>query len=175
LQNATPFSGFANLLGILGGFVHFPADDRLRHVVEMGRGSERGATYLWRRMTLWRGMTAEPFKQWDSETVRKWLECRAIAARADQAAAERSGRSGQDDCDKATAEEMVCALLKGNAATNLQSSFHDELKSLLERDEYVFRGVYDDTRFDRHVRTYLRKLIKMTKINTGFENISRYQ
>jgi len=43
LQNATPFSGFANLLGILGGFVHFLADDRLRDVVEMGRESERGA------------------------------------------------------------------------------------------------------------------------------------
>lgn len=120
-------------------------------------------------------MVDEPSKQWDGETVRKWLECRVTAARADQAAAERAGRSGQDDCDKATAEEMVCALLKGNAAADLQGSFHDELKSLLGRDEYVFRGVYDDTRFDRHVRSYLRKLIKMTKTNTGFQNTSRYQ
>jgi len=120
-------------------------------------------------------MATEPSKQWDGETVRKWLECRVIAARADQAAAERSGRSGQDDCDKATAEEMVCSLLKGKAATDHQSAFQDELKSLLDRDEYVGRGVYDDTRFDRHVRSYLRKLIKMTKTNTGFENTARYQ
>ena len=120
-------------------------------------------------------MATEPSKSWNGETVRKWLECRVVSARADQAVAERSGRSGQDDCDKATAEEMVCALLMGKAAANLQSTFHDELKRLLDRDEYVFRGVYDDTRFDRHVRTYLRKLIKMTKTNAGFENTARYQ
>ena len=117
----------------------------------------------------------EPAKQWNGETVRKWLESRVIAARADQVAAERSGRGGQDDCDKATAEEMVCALLKGKAATDLQSAFNDELKQLLDRDEYVCRGVYYDTRFDRHVRSYIRKLMKMTKANTGFENVARYQ
>ena len=117
----------------------------------------------------------EPSKQWDGEIVRKWLESRIVAARADQAAAERSGRGGQDDCDKATAEEMVCALLKGKAATDRQDAFHDELKRLLERDDYVWRGVYDDTRFERHVRTFIRKLAKMTKANTGFENTARYQ
>jgi hypothetical protein len=113
--------------------------------------------------------------EWDGAMVRRWLESRIVAARADQVAAERAGRGEQDDCDKATAEEMVCTLLKGKAALNTQSALADELKALLDRDDYVWRGVYDDRRFDRHVRTYIRKLMKMTKANTGFGNTSRYQ
>lgn len=117
----------------------------------------------------------EPSKPWDGAIVRKWLESRVIAARSDQVEAEKSGRSAQDDCDKASAEEMVCAALKGKDSTHLQSAFADALKSLLERDEYAWRGVYDDVRFERHVRAYLRKLLKMTKANSGFDNMTRYQ
>jgi hypothetical protein len=42
---------------------------------------------------------SEPPKEWDGAAVRKWLESRIIAARADQVAAERYGRERQDDCD----------------------------------------------------------------------------
>lgn len=47
---------------------------------------------------------AEASKPWDEGIVRTWLEKRIAAARADQIAAERAGRGGQDDCDKAAAE-----------------------------------------------------------------------
>jgi hypothetical protein len=117
----------------------------------------------------------EASKQWDGATVRLWLEKRIAAARADQVAAERGGRGEQDDCDKAAAEEMVCTLLKSQAAADSQSAFAEALKSLLDRDDYVWRGVYDDGRFDRHVRTYIRKLLKMTKDIAGFEHIRRFQ
>ena len=118
---------------------------------------------------------AEQPKPWDGAIVRTWLESRIVAARADQVAAERYGRERQDDCDKANAEEMVCALLKREATTDIQKDFAAALKGLLDRDHYLCRGVYDDDRFDRHVRTYIRKLIKMTRDNAGFENIRRYQ
>jgi predicted RNase H-like nuclease (RuvC/YqgF family) len=114
-------------------------------------------------------------KEWDSTAVRTWLESRIVAARADQVAAEKYGRDRQDDCDMAAAEEMVCTLLKAKEAVNSQLAFADELKALLERDDYIWRGVYDDRRFDRHVRSAIRKLVKMTKTNTGFENVARYQ
>lgn len=117
----------------------------------------------------------ETSPEWDGATVRTWLERRIVAARADQVTAERNGRSDRDDCDKATAEEMICTLLKSNAATNAQSAFADALKTLLDRDEHVWRGVYDDQRFDRHVRTYIRKLMKMAKSNMGFGNTTHYQ
>jgi predicted RNase H-like nuclease (RuvC/YqgF family) len=113
--------------------------------------------------------------EWDGAVVRTWLESRIIAARADQVRAQRAGRGHEDDCDQANAEEMICALLKGKAAANAQSAFADELKALLDRDDYMGRGVYDDRRFDRHVRSYIRKLIKMTKTNTGFANTTHYQ
>lgn len=115
-------------------------------------------------------------KPWDPAIVRVWLERRVAAARADQVAAEREGRASQDACDKAAAEEMVCGLLlrtQDNIET--QGACTDALKQLLDRDDYVWRGVYDDTRFDRHVRTYARKLVKMTKDNAGFEQTRRYQ
>jgi len=117
----------------------------------------------------------EAAKQWDGAIVRKWLESRVAAARADQIAAERGGRGQQDDCDKAAAEEMVCATLRGHDATGAQRAFADELKALLDRDQYVWRGVYDDTRFERHVRACIRKLQKMTRDNAGFDRIGRYQ
>lgn len=120
-------------------------------------------------------MADEKTKEWNGETVRTWLESRIVSARADQVAAERGGRDRQDDCDKAAAEEMVCAALKGNASIESQKAFGEALRALLDRDDYIWSGVYNDTRFDRHVRTYLRKLIKMTKTNEGFENLKRYQ
>ena len=120
-------------------------------------------------------MTSETAKPWDSATVGTWLEKRIAAARADQVAAERGGRGEQDDCDKATAEEMVCTLLKDQRAAESQDAFAGMLKGLLERDDYIWRGVYDDRRFDRHVRTYIRKLLKMAKDNAGFDRTGRYQ
>jgi len=118
---------------------------------------------------------AEASKPWDGGIVRTWLEKRIAAARADQIAAERAGRGSQDDCDKAAAEEMVCAALKDVGAADSQGTFVDGLKRLLDRDLYIWRGVYDDGRFDRHVRSYIRKLLKMARDNQGFEQTRRYQ
>jgi len=118
---------------------------------------------------------AEASKPWDGPIVRAWLEKRIVAARTDQVAAERAGRGHQDDCDKAAAEEMVCSTLKGKDATNTQSAFAEELRNLLDREQYSWRGVYDDNRFDRHVRSYIRKLLKMTRENMGFEQTRHYQ
>ena len=49
---------------------------------------------------------------WDAAQVRKWLDARIAAARSDQVVAERGGYGQQDDCDKATAEEMVCTVMQ---------------------------------------------------------------
>ena len=118
---------------------------------------------------------AEPSKPWDGDSVRIWLERRIAAARADQVAAERAGYGQRDDCDKAAAEEMVCAFFKEKDSTDTQSAFVAELKAQLDRGQYVWRGVYDDTRFERHVRAYIRKLLKMARENVGFDQIRRYQ
>ena len=112
---------------------------------------------------------------WDAAAVRAWLAGRIATARTDQVAAERGGRDRQDDCDKATAEEMVCTLLKAKVPADDAAPFLAELDALLDRDEYIWRGVYDDRRFDRHVRTYLKKLLRMTKTNAGFGNMTHYQ
>lgn len=120
-------------------------------------------------------VATETLTQWNGATVRTWLERRIVAARAEQMRAERGGYEFQDDCDKAAAEEMVCAALKGKASIDSQSAFSADLRELLERDEYIWRGVYNDRRFDRHVRTYIRKLVKMTKLNSGFGNTTHYQ
>jgi hypothetical protein len=120
-------------------------------------------------------MAGDVAKTWDGVVVQKWLESRVVAARAGQAAAERNGRSHQDDCDKATAEEMVCSLLKRDKTTSGPEAFLEELRVLLDRDDYVWRGVYDDVRFDRHVRSFIKKLIKMAKANDGFANTAHYQ
>jgi hypothetical protein len=114
-------------------------------------------------------------KQWDGAAVRTWLESRLESARSDQVAAERHGRERQDDCDKAAAEEMICGLLKSKGSTDDQAAFAADLKRLSEQETYIWRGVYDDARFDRHVRGYIRKLVRMTKTGAGFENQSRYQ
>ncbi len=114
-------------------------------------------------------------KTWDGAIVRTWLERRVAAARSDQVVAERGGRGLQDDCDKATAEEMVCSLMQTKHAPDTQEGFAAALRALLERDEYIWRGVYDDTRFDRHVRAMIKKLLKMTKTNDGFAITTHYQ
>jgi hypothetical protein len=114
-------------------------------------------------------------KPWDGELVRKWLERRFEASRLDQAAADRRGYEARDDYDKAAAEEWVCRALKGAACTNDQAAFAARLKELINQDEYQATSTYDDTRFERHVRTYLRKLVKMTKANEGFEKTLRHQ
>lgn len=112
---------------------------------------------------------------WNEADVRTWLTSRIAAARADQVAAERGGRDRQDDCDIAAAEEMVCTSVSTSAATASQAGFVAALDALLDRDEYIWRGVYDDRRFDRHVRSAIRKIRKMAKANTGFERLLRYQ
>ena len=112
---------------------------------------------------------------WDAAAVRRWLASRIAAARTDQVTAERGGRGRQDDCDKASAEEMVCTLAAAGKAADDSETFVAELRTLLDREDYLWRGVYDDRRFDRHVRTYLKKLIKMAKSNSGFANVAHYQ
>jgi hypothetical protein len=46
---------------------------------------------------------------------------------------------------------------------------------LIGQDEYSATSLHDDIWFERHVRTYLRKLAKMTKANEGFEKSLRHQ
>ncbi|MEG3082132.1 hypothetical protein U1707_00620 [Sphingomonas sp. PB2P12] len=120
-------------------------------------------------------MANEGPTDWDAAKVRKWLDSRIAASRADQVAAERGGWGQQDDCDKASAEEMVCTLMQAKDSAIDQKRFAVDLKTLLDRDEFIWRGVYDDTRFDRHVRSYVRKLAKMAKTNVGFDRTARYQ
>jgi hypothetical protein len=120
-------------------------------------------------------MTDKISTEWNAAGVRAWLDARIAAARADQVVAERGGRARQDDCDLASAEEMVCITLRGKAATEDRAAFTAALHTLLDRDDYIWRGVYDDTRFDRHVRRYIRKLVKMAKTGIGFDNIGHYQ
>lgn len=117
----------------------------------------------------------EGVREWNGGNVRKWLASRIVASRSDQIVAERAGRDRQDDCDKASAEEMVCTLMKAMSSIDDQDAFTGDLRALLDRDGHVWRGVFDDTRFDRHVRTYVKKLIRMVKSNDGFGNIAHYQ
>lgn len=116
-----------------------------------------------------------PLKLWDAAIVRKWLELRFEASRLDQAAADRHGYEARDDFDKAAAEEWVCRALTSADCTNDQAALAARLKELIGEDEYSATGLYDDVRFEQHVRTYLRKLAKMTKANEGFEKTLRHQ
>lgn len=116
-----------------------------------------------------------PSKLWDAAMVRNWLERRFEASRLDQAAADRRGYEARDDFDQAAAEEWVCRTLKGADCTNDQAAFAARLKALIGEDDYPATGLYDDVRFERHVRTYLRKLARMTKANEGFEKTLRHQ
>jgi hypothetical protein len=117
----------------------------------------------------------ETSKAWDGELVRRWLESRLEAARLEQAAADKRGYEAHDDYDKAAAEEWVCRSLKTVGRTDDQAAFAAQLKELLAQDEYRITGIYDDRRFERHVRANLRRLVKMTKANDGFANTFRYQ
>ena len=114
-------------------------------------------------------------KAWAGALVRTWLESRSQASKLDQAAADKRGYEAQDDYDKAAAEEWVCrALMVGESADD-QAAFAARIKQLLGQDEYRITGIYDDRRFERHLRANLRNIAKMTKTNTGFENRLRYQ
>jgi len=119
-------------------------------------------------------MTDVP-KAWDGEQVGKWLARRLEAARLDQAAADRRGYAAQDDYDKAAAEEWVCRALIATDCASDQAALAKRLKALIAQDEYPVTGIYDDAKFERHVRGHLRKLAKMTKANEGFEKTLRYQ
>jgi hypothetical protein len=116
-----------------------------------------------------------PSKPWDGAQVRKWLERRFEVSRLDQAAADRRGYEARDDYDKAAAEEWACRALRVAESVNDQAAFARHLKELIGQDDYPATGIYDDVRFERHVRTYLRKLAKMTKANEGFEKMLRHQ
>lgn len=114
-------------------------------------------------------------KPWDGEQVRKWLERRLEAAKLDQAAADRRGYDAQDDYDKAAAEEWVCRTVITSDSICEQAAFAGCIKALAAQEDYAATGIYDDARFHRNVRGYLRKLTKMTKSNEGFEKTLRYQ
>ncbi len=118
-------------------------------------------------------MTVE--KPWDSALVRKWLERRMAASRLDQAAADRRGYEAQDDYDKAAAEEWACRALSAGDSADDQAGFAKRIKELIAQEEYPQTGIYDDTKFERHVRGHLRKIARMTKANEGFEKTLRYQ
>ena len=119
--------------------------------------------------------TDAPPKAWDGAAVRTWLASRMEAARLDQIVADKQGYSAQDDYDKAAAEEWVCRALRIAADKDDQAVFAERLKQLLGQDDYPATGIYDDRRFERHVRANLRKLVKMTKTGEGFANTLRYQ
>jgi hypothetical protein len=118
---------------------------------------------------------SDPPKARDGESVRKWLERRLEAAKLDQAAADRRGYEARDDYDKAAAEEWVCRALNAPGCTNEQAALAQRLKELIAQDEYRVTGIHDDDRFERYVRSHLRKLVKMNKANEGFEKTHRYQ
>lgn len=107
--------------------------------------------------------------------MRTWLQRRIEASRLDQVAADRQGYAAQDDYDKAAAEEWVCRRLQAAKCTDDQAAFALRLKELLGEDEYPATSIHDDARYERHVRSHLRKLAKMTKANEGFEKTLRYQ
>ena len=43
------------------------------------------------------------------------------------------------------------------------------------RDDLVWRGVYDDGRFDRHARGCVRKVMRMARANESWGNLRPYQ
>jgi hypothetical protein len=114
-------------------------------------------------------------KPWDGALVRKWLARRLDVSKLDQAAADRRGYEARDDYDKAAAEEWVCRALQASDCTEEQAPFAQRLKALIGQEEYHATGVYDDVRFERHVRSHLRKVAKMAKANDGFEKMLHHQ
>jgi hypothetical protein len=112
---------------------------------------------------------------WDGGLVRTWLDRRLAAARLDQSGADRRGYEARDEYDKAAAEEWVCRALKDGGKADDRMAFAAQIKALVAQDDYPVTGIHDDQRFERHVRTALRKVAKMTKTNEGFGNTLRYQ
>jgi hypothetical protein len=105
----------------------------------------------------------DPLKPWDPALVRKWLEHRYEASCLDQAAAGRRGYEARDDFDKVAAEEWTCDALKSADCTHDQDAPAARFKELIGQDECPATRLHNDIRFERRVRTYLRKLVKMTK------------
>ncbi|WP_428334248.1 hypothetical protein [Novosphingobium sp.] len=118
-------------------------------------------------------MTDAAAKPWDSALVLTWLESRIVAAAGDQTRADKRGYEARDDYDEAAAEEWTCRAVR--SAASEQAAFAGLIKHLLAQDDYLATGIYDDRRFERHVRANLRKLAKMTKANLGFENTLHFQ
>ena len=118
---------------------------------------------------------SNPSKPWDGVVVRKWLARRLDGSKLDQAAADRRGYEARDEYDKAAAEEWVCRALQAPDCTEEQTPFAQRLKALIGQEEYHATGVYDDVRFERHVRSHLRKVAKMAKTNEGFEKMLHHQ
>lgn len=118
---------------------------------------------------------SNPSKPWDGALVRKWLARRLDVSKLDQAAADRRGYEARDDYDKAAAEEWVCRALQAPDCTEEQAPFAQRLKALISQEEYRATGIYDDVRFERYVRSHLRKVAKMAKTNEGFEKMLHYQ
>ena len=58
-----------------------------------------------------------------------------------------------------------------------RSEFDDQpgIQALIGQEEYHATGVYDDVRFERHVRSHLRKIAKMAKTNEAFEKMLHHQ
>lgn len=113
--------------------------------------------------------------EWNGELVRTWLTSRFAASQTDQDRADRHGRDHEDDYDKAAAEEWVCRQTMRHASIADQAQFGAYLKDLLDRDDYNRTGVYSERRFEREVKGYLRKLMKMTKTNEGFAKTTHFQ
>ncbi|TFI59292.1 hypothetical protein E2493_05475 [Sphingomonas parva] len=114
-------------------------------------------------------------RAWNGEQVRTWLARRCEAAKLDQAAADRRGYEARHDYDQAAAEEWVCRALNDAAWTSEQAAFAGRIKQLAGQDDYAVTGIHDDARFERHVRSHLRKLARMTRTNDGFDKLLRYQ
>lgn len=118
---------------------------------------------------------SNPPKSWDGALVRKWLARRLDVSKLDQAAADRRGYEARDEYDKAAAEEWVCRALQAPDCIDEQTPFVQRLRTLIGQEEYYATGVYDDVRFERHVRGQLRKVAKMAKTNEGFDKMLHHQ
>jgi hypothetical protein len=101
---------------------------------------------------------------WNAEAVRSWLRSRYGSAQSEQDRVKKRGNR-EDDYDAAAAEKYVLQLVKTNVATEYQHSFIDLLDDIRKKDGYRWAGVYDQKRFERAVRAYVRKLIKMAHAN----------
>lgn len=118
---------------------------------------------------------ADQSSTWDEVMVRKWMDSRVQSSRLDQAIADRRGYEARDEYDKAAAEDWACGMLLAANCATTQAGFAGRIKELIAQDEYRASGIHDDERFERHVRTILRKIARMVKANDGFANTSRYQ